>query len=65
MGIKCEICQHPLKNRKNRYCPRCTKTMRRKMMQSRYLQDTYVRPYFSEDLGRPGGSRAPYAGVHR
>ena len=39
---------------KNRYCGRCSKKVRAELQRSGYLQSTYVRPYFSEELGRKG-----------
>ena len=65
MGTRCDLCGQPVARRKNRYCPRCTKVMRRRMRQDGYLQDTYVPPYFSESLGRPAGSRVLHAGARR
>lgn len=54
MAVNCEMCGSALANRKNRYCPECTKIVRRRMRESGYLQSAYVQPYFSDERGRKG-----------
>ena len=54
MAANCETCGCRMSNRKNRYCGKCAKLVRAQMNRSRYLQDTYVPPYFSDERGRKG-----------
>jgi hypothetical protein len=54
MALNCEMCGSILTNRKDRYCPPCTKVMRRRMRESGYLQSAHVPPYFSDERGRKG-----------
>jgi uncharacterized OB-fold protein len=54
MATNCQTCGCRMSTPKNRYCGRCSKKVRAELQRSGYLQSTYVRPYFSEELGRKG-----------
>ncbi|HOD84219.1 MAG TPA: hypothetical protein PKG77_22575 [Phycisphaerae bacterium] len=48
MAEQCGVCGQPVKDRRNRYCPDCTKIVRREMEQSGYLQRTKVRTCYGD-----------------
>ncbi len=54
MATTCQTCGRPMSTPKNRYCSGCSKKVRAELRRSGYLQSTYVRRYFSEELGRKG-----------